>query len=208
MSGTPQVIAEGHYESSDDESGTTNYAGRLRKNRKQPGEQYYPTFGEPLTTSDRKAIEMRFAAKIGKMIGSKICLSNPPKPADTKSIATRIKARFGGIPGEEDERYHTVQDFDRDVRSMLRMYTDLGGPCGKCRFKSKGSDRIMCYRYRMQSVVDQRLRMLPDCIRACELEVDPTLEPMKAQEARIKKVDEYFRDQDFEPDDHWDGTRR
>lgn len=112
-------------------------------------------------------------------------------------------ARFGQTE-DNDERYHSVQDFERDVERMLRMYAEMGGPCGKCRFKRAGTDRIMCYRYRMQSAVSARMRMLSDCLKACELEVDAN----EGQEARLKKVEEYFMPVDFEADSHWDGTRR
>lgn len=63
-----------------------------------------------------------------------------------------------------------------------------------------GNARVMCYRMRLQSVLDQRMRDLKDALFACEVETEA-----EDHEGRCRIIDEWFWEEDFEEDSHWKG---
>lgn len=60
----------------------------------------------------------------------------------------------------------------------------------------------MCYRMRLAAIVDDRMRQLNDCLKACEYDCDAN-----DAEARLELIDEWFHEEDFREDAHWTGGR-
>lgn len=64
-----------------------------------------------------------------------------------------------------------------------------------------GNARVMCYRMRLSSILDHRMRELRDALLCCELETEAD-----DHEGRCKIIDEWFWEEDFEEDSHWTGS--
>ena len=64
-----------------------------------------------------------------------------------------------------------------------------------------GNARVMCYRMRLSSILDHRMRELRDALLCCELETE-----VDNHEGRCKIIDEWFWEEDFEEDSHWTGS--
>lgn len=64
-----------------------------------------------------------------------------------------------------------------------------------------GNARVMCYRIRLQSIVEDRMRQLRDAIITCEFETEK-----EDHAGRCKIIDEWFWEEDFEADNHYTGN--
>lgn len=129
-----------------------------------------------------------------------------------------------GFTADSTEKYRTATDFQNDARRMLQDYVKLGH-CEGCPFEvtgmfyllscalsfsafgsqltdlGPGNARVMCYRMRLTSILDARMREIKQCIYECEIDFDAS-----DWEGRRKRVDTWFSDEDFQEAGH-DATR-
>ncbi|KAK5939886.1 hypothetical protein PMZ80_008268 [Knufia obscura] len=191
--GTPALLAQSEIDNTD--------APRPSRPRKAPGSYKTAEF-KPLSPAEKNALEKRFCCQVAKIIGSKICVSRPPVPFDGVPILERLKDRLlgeGEGEGEDesdDKKYRTYTDFHTDAKRMLGDYVKLG-QCEGCPFEVTGNARVMCYRMRLISILDARMKEIKQCIYECEMDF-----AADDWEGRRRKVDEWFSREDFEAASH------
>lgn len=145
---------------------------RLRRASRPAQGVYYVGEFRRLSTDERSALELRYCAHVAKIIAGKPCVDSPPLPLNSENLWTRMCRRFSrklaNPRGSGDTRYYrNAQDFEQDVKEMLQDYIRMG-PCRNCPFAKTGNSRVMCWRVRLESVLDEQMRGLRRCLKECE----------------------------------------
>ena len=100
--------------------------------------------------------------------------------------------------------YRTMSDWGSAKGVRLRLLVcsypflalDISSPKMQLTRKT-GNARVMCYRMRLTSILDARMREIKQCIYECEIDFDAS-----DWEGRRRRVDTWFGEEDFEEASH------
>lgn len=112
--------------------------------------------------------------------------------------------------------YRSATDFVIDARGMLQCYVALGH-CTPCPFRKTdpstsytvfhfdinsqtnqtitGNPRVMCWRMRLESVLDQKMRGLKTCLKNCAENFDSD-----DMQGRMDYIDTWFNEEELQED--------